>query len=258
MPDRSCSNCWAALPRNATRCPVCHHRVEIPAGAPVGSVAPQAAGAENTFGGSSGASTQPRQLYLWPPTRSGLLVAGAVALGIVVALTLLLTIGTHLGPPAEAGTFSSNTGILLPVDHSTSRAIRALNTFVPAGDAEELEGAILNATGNIQSKLTYPNGTRFRATFGHGGAVTVTVDIPVNVKRLVRKGWAVTGAEPEASVLSKGQMTVDAPDDNEYIIRYSPKTDIAIFRFRVSGQDTTISPVNLNALQVTSQTRSLG
>lgn len=237
--ERACPTCWSPLAPRAKRCPVCHRVVGI------------------ALLGAKASAARP-VVRLWPPTRAGLFVASAVAVGVVLAIGLLLTIGTHLGPPSEAGTFAGNTGVLFPIRRSPVRAIHALDTFVPAGDAEEIERAILNATGNITKSAQYPPHTHVHARIARSGAATVVVDIPVNLTRLVRKGWAVTGAEPEASILAKGQVTVDAPDDNEYVIRYRPKTRVAEFAFRISADDTSISPDNLNAMQVTSQTRSLG
>lgn len=256
MAERACPTCWAPLPRHAKQCPVCHRPVGIAAVGP--SPAQATVGPD---GGGMGTATLQPAIRLWPPTRAGLFVASAVAVGVVLAITLLLTIGTHLGPPAEAGTFASNTGIVYPIRRSPDRAVHALDTFVPAGDAEDVQRAILNSTGNVGNvgqAAQYPPGTHIHTTIGGSGDATVVVYIPVAVARLVRKGWAVTGAEPEASILAKGQVTVDAPDDNEYIVRYTPRTRIAEFAFRLSAGDTTISPDNLNAMQVTSQTRSLG
>ncbi len=259
MTERTCPTCWAALPRTATRCPVCHCATDPqPLPPRPGRRASLAKGAITKGDPAPGGREKESSARIWPPTRQGLFVASVVALGVGATITILLALGPHSGSSAEAGTFAGNTGVLFPIDHSPSRAIRALDTFVPAGDAEELKHAILNATGNMSPQANYPTGTRLSARIQPNGSAEVVVAIPVNVSRLVRKGWAVTGAEPEASILSKGQVTVNAPDANQYIIRYSPKTRVAVFQFHVSAGDTSISPDNLNAMQVTSQTRSLG
>jgi hypothetical protein len=60
------------------------------------------------------------------------------------------------------------------------------------------------------------------------------------------------------SNLAKGSLYINAADDNAYGVVMNPRTHIATFSFRLSRSDDSIWTLNLNAMQVVSQTQSLG
>jgi hypothetical protein len=238
----ACPVCWTAVRPGARVCPSCRSPLgqaaaAAPEAASRGRVVPQARGED-----------KPAR---WRP---GPWVTVAVA---VVALLTALTIKVVSGllpPPAEYGAATGNVGPRTAVTPAT--AAKALLAFQPAGDVEDLGIAMAYATrdtGTLPSRIT-----QISVRPGPGQSQLVTVSVPVNVAFLRKVHAIETRYTLNVSNLKTGQLFVNAADDNAYGIVMNPKTHIAVFAFRLSANDGSVWGTNLNAVQVISQTQSLG
>lgn len=238
---RACPVCWAEVRPSAHVCPSCQspldgRKARARATAPRAHVLPAA-----------GAEAAPR----WRP---GPWVTVAVAVAALLTAGTIKVVSGLLPPPAEYGAATGNVGPRTAVTPAT--AARALLAFYPAGDVESIGVAIAYAT---QDTGTLPAaGTRIRVRPGPGHSQFVTVSLPVNVAFLQKVHAIETRFSPNLSNLQTGRLYVNAADDNAYGIVMNPRTHIAVFAFRLSGNDENVWADNLNALQTISQTQSLG
>lgn len=168
------------------------------------------------------------------------------------AATLKL-VAARLPPPAEFGAATGNVARRIPVRPAS--AVRALMAFVPAGDVEPIGPSLGFATTD---HATLGPGARTTVTPGPHGSEIVTVQAPVDLAFLEKVHAIQTQFGPNLSNVAQGRLYVSAADTNAYGIVMNPSTHVAVFRFRLSASDSTIWPLNLNALQVVSQTQSLG
>jgi hypothetical protein len=236
-----CPTCWAPLRRGARVCPSCRAEVTLTVASAVAETSAPGPGAAP--------ATQGR-----PQRRVGPWLAAAVAATALLTAGTIKVVSGLLPPPGESGAPTGNVGPRLPVMAAT--AVRALYAFQPAGDVESVGVAIAYATrdrGALPSALV-----RTSVRPGPQGSQLVTVAVPVDVAFLLKVRAIQTGFSPNLSNLHAGRLYVNAADDNAYGIVMNPRTHVAVFAFRLSADDGSIWARNLNALQVISQTQSLG
>jgi len=240
-----CPVCWARVRRGAHTCASCQADLDVLAVVPPAATGASAA-AERPAPGAGG--------DLRPRWRFGPWVTVVVGLTALLTAAAIKVVSGLLPPPAEYGAATGNVGRLVAVTPQTAR--RALMNFYPAGDVETVGVAIAYAT---RDKGTLPGAlTRVQVRPGPQGSQYVTVSVPVNIPFLLKVRAIETRLTPNVSNVQKGRLYVQSADDNAYGIVMNPKTDVAVFAFRVSADDRNIWPVNLNALQVISQTQQLG
>jgi hypothetical protein len=235
-----CPVCWSSVRPTARRCPSCQAdlasgRGRVPAPPPTSRVVPHARGERGR-------------------ARMGRWIAAAVVGVAALTGATLKVVRALLPPAAEYGAATGNVGPRIAVTRAT--AVRALLAFQPTGDVESVGTALAYATRDRPNLAG--SGTAFAVRPGPGGSMVVTARLPVDVAFLRRVHAVRTRFGPNLSDLAAGRLYVNAADDNAYGIVMDPHTHVAVFSFRLSADDGSIWALNLNALQVVSQTQSLG
>lgn len=239
----ACPVCWASIRPDVRVCPSCRTDLTDP---PPASAAP-ASPAHSRLVPQSRADAGRRRRRLGPWVTVAVAVAALLTAGTIKVVSGLLP------PPAESGAATANIGV--PMRVTPSSAVNALLAFEPAGDVESVGAAIAYAT---RDTATLPATTTTRVRPGPGASQLVTVAVPVDVAFLRKVHAIETRLSPNLSNLRAGRLYVNAADDNAYGIVMNPRTRVAVFAFRLSADDRSIWADNLNALQVISQTQSLG
>ena len=135
-------------------------------------------------------------------------------------------------------------------------ASRVLLTFVPDQDAESLGAAMCAATGHAVCAI--PGGFPGRVTVGalHDGHYPVTVQMSVDVARLLRRGEILTGSLPGDSNLAAGELAVST-NSAVYGVNMDPRAHTAIYTFWLASDGGEVWATNWNALGAVSQSTSL-
>lgn len=175
--------------------------------------------------------------------RTGRIAVAAIVLAGVVGTLAVLhdaqTTGPVISVPAAQAPSAG--------PRTLAQAMAAVLAFVPSGSTISLRSAIAAATGNSAGRV----GSVRAGRFGKGWWVTVTS--PVRLSSLERSGSIFSSAGQGSSDVAKGLIDVTA-GTVEYVVRFDPKTDNAVYRFRLSSRATTLSALNWNANSVVSQT----
>ena len=176
--------------------------------------------------------------------------AGSVIVLGVLLVTALAALAVFHDASTTGAVISVPATSRMPRPVSAAVARRDTLSFLPSSASLSVAQAIAVATGTPVSALAV------HATLAEsaGGTWNVHLVVPVHEAALLRRGSIFTGVGQGASNLHTGILQVTS-GQLQFVVRASPKSQDAVFWFRLAKSGDTLSAMDWNANTVLSQTQ---